>query len=410
MRTTFAKLSSTCTPIREAQPGSSKLLGTLAVLRSMRRGVTGFAQEQGKGQATVTEKRRDNGRKSRCKIGELARNPQYSDHAYKGARQSGLGEAWGSGRGNVQLVRGRRAYAVLAKHPHRHACSDRKLVVRANGIRIIWLYGKAGTGKSTIFHTVAQTLDDAGLLGASFFSTRGRAGRSHGKLLFATIASQLAIFWPDIRHAIAAALDDEPLLCEKYLTVQFEKLLLQPLQSASRASTPPTGVVVVIDALDECDSAESIRTTLLLLSRIEAVTSIRSRIFMFSRPEPPVELGFRTMSGDLHVDVRLEEAQVMFIAHDIQIFYGTGTAQDALSPQKTPVRPTFKDGFIPRLCRSFLTSLEGKLTWRHLLNHLEKDAEHRYFRLNVQFGGQEPRLDDIAEINKLSQDVNLDKY
>ncbi|TKA52200.1 hypothetical protein B0A55_13006, partial [Friedmanniomyces simplex] len=39
----------------------------------------------------------------------------------------------------------------------------------------------------------------------------------------------------------------------------------------------------------------------------------------------------------------------------------------------------------------------------------EKDAEHRYFRLNVQFGGQEPRLDDIGAMEKLSQDVNLSK-
>ncbi|TKA79239.1 hypothetical protein B0A55_06270 [Friedmanniomyces simplex] len=53
--------------------------------------------------------------------------------------------------------------------------------------------------------------------------------------------------------------------------------------------------------------------------------------------------------------------------------------------------------------------LDGELTWRHLLNHLEKDAEHRYFRLNVQFGDQEPRLDDIGAMEKLSQDVNLSK-
>ncbi|KAK0866001.1 hypothetical protein LTR87_015181 [Friedmanniomyces endolithicus] len=94
---------------------------------------------------------------------------------------------------------------------------------------------------------------------------------------------------------------------------------------------------------------------------------------------------------------------------DVVLSLGTGTGQDGTSPQKTPLRPTFEDGFIPRLCRSFLTSLDGELTWRHLLNHLEKDAEHRYFRLNVQFGGQEPRLDDIGAMEKLSQDVNLSK-
>lgn len=73
------------------------------------------------------------------------------------------------------------------------------------------------------------------------------------------------------------------------------------------------------------------------------------------------------------------------------------------------MRQTFKDGFIPRLCRSFMTGLDGELTWRNLLNHLEKDAEDRYFRLNVQFGGQEPRLDDISAMDKLSHDVSSSK-
>jgi len=177
-----------------------------------------------------------------------------------------------------------------------------------NSKRIFWLCGKAGTGKSTISRTVAQNLEEVGLLGASFFFKRGRANRSHAKLLFPTIASQLANLLPEIRHAIAAALREDPLLCERYLTVQFEKLLLHPLRSSSRARASSAAVVVVIDALDECDSAESIKTTLLLLSQINAVTSIRLRVFVTSRPELPVELGFKTISGDLHVDVRLEEA------------------------------------------------------------------------------------------------------
>lgn len=177
-----------------------------------------------------------------------------------------------------------------------------------NSKRIFWLCGKAGTGKSTIARTVAQTLDKAGQLGASFFFKRGRADRSHAKLLFPTIACQLANLLPDIRHTIAAALDADASLCEKHLTVQFENLLRKPLQSISSTSTLPRGVVVVIDALDECDCSESIKTTLLLLSRIEAVTAVRLRIFVTSRPELPVELGFKNMSGDLRFVVRLEQA------------------------------------------------------------------------------------------------------
>jgi hypothetical protein len=189
------------------------------------------------------------------------------------------------------------------------------------GKRIFWLCGKAGTGKSTISRTVAQKLDDDGLLGASFFFKRGRADRSHAKLLFPTIARQLADLFPDVSHAIAASVDQDSLLWNKYLSTQFESLLLQPLQNVDPDSLAYADVVVVIDALDECDNIQDIGTTLLLLSRVEAITSLRLRIFVTSRPELPVELGFKDMSGDLHHDVHLEEAQEHSIAHDIRTFY-----------------------------------------------------------------------------------------
>ena len=187
--------------------------------------------------------------------------------------------------------------------------------------RIFWLCGKAGTGKSTISRTVAQKLDDDGLLGASFFFKRGRADRSHAKLLFPTIARQLADLFPDLAQFVAAALDQDSLLCDKYLTTQFDDLLLKPLQNVDRDSFSSAGIVLVIDALDECDNSESIKTVLLLLSRVEAITSVRLRIFVTSRPELPVELGFTDMSDHLHHDIRLEEAQKTSIAHDIRVFY-----------------------------------------------------------------------------------------
>jgi hypothetical protein len=187
--------------------------------------------------------------------------------------------------------------------------------------RIFWLCGKAGTGKSTISRTVAQKLEDNNLLGASFFFKRGRAERSHAKLLFPTIARQLADLFPGVAPGIAASLDRDSLLCDRYLSTQFEALLLRPLQNAVPSSLLSTGVVLVIDALDECDDSESVKTILCLLSKLGENTSLRVRIFVTSRPELPVELGFMDMDGDLHHDIRLEEAQKMSIAHDIHVFY-----------------------------------------------------------------------------------------
>lgn len=190
-----------------------------------------------------------------------------------------------------------------------------------NGERIFWLCGKAGTGKSTIARSVAHQLEAKGLLGASFFFKRGWADRSHAKLVFPTIARQLADAFPEVGHAIASSLDQDSLICDKHLRPQFDKLLFQPLQALSHNIAPLPGVVLVIDALDECDNSESIKAILMLLAKVEAITPVRLRIFVTSRPELPVELGFKDISGHLHHDVRLEEVQQTSIRHDIRIFY-----------------------------------------------------------------------------------------
>ncbi|KAK0249913.1 hypothetical protein LTS09_014936 [Friedmanniomyces endolithicus] len=184
------------------------------------------------------------------------------------------------------------------------------------GQRMFWLCGVAGTGKSTIARTVAESLHEDGLLGASFFFKRGRGDRSHATLLFPTIARQLADLFPEVGHTVASALDEDSLLCDKHLQPQFEKLLLQPLQQASHPSVRTASVVLVIDALDECEDGQTIMTILRLLSRIEVFTSIRLRIFLTSRPELPMEV-----RGDLHHDVRLEDVEQTTIERDIRVFY-----------------------------------------------------------------------------------------
>lgn len=95
---------------------------------------------------------------------------------------------------------------------------------------------------------------------------------------------------------------------------------------------------------------------------------------------------------------------------DVVLSIGTGTVAAATTPQTTSPEQAFSSKFIPRLCRSFLTSLDGELTWKHLLNHLDRDAEKRYFRLNVNIKGSEPALDDLKAMDRLSREVNTSTY
>ena len=190
-----------------------------------------------------------------------------------------------------------------------------------NGKCIFWLCGMAGTGKSTISRTVSNILDKQLRLGASFFFKRGEGDRGNASRFFATIAAQLVHSIPGIEQSIANALESDSLLCEKNLQEQFDKLLSKPLASAAPGSLPPSGLVVVIDALDECERDADKRNVVRLLAQLQGIPALRLRIFLTSRPDLPVKLGFRTLHSHLHNDVVLEEVQAITIEHDIRVYF-----------------------------------------------------------------------------------------
>ncbi|KAH7397941.1 hypothetical protein BKA64DRAFT_745489 [Cadophora sp. MPI-SDFR-AT-0126] len=56
---------------------------------------------------------------------------------------------------------------------------------------LFWLNGMAGTGKSTIAHTIARKYFEEERLGASFFFSRGGGDVSHASKFLTSIAVQL---------------------------------------------------------------------------------------------------------------------------------------------------------------------------------------------------------------------------
>jgi hypothetical protein len=181
---------------------------------------------------------------------------------------------------------------------------------------IFWLNGMAGTGKSTISRTVAQYFKEKGQLGASFFFKRGERDRGTAKMFFTTICAQLLLRVPALIQHVEMAIDTDPYISGKLMKEQFDKLLLQPLLRLNQSE--PITITIVIDALDECEYAGDIRAILQLLPQVQKSKSIRLRIFLTSRPELAIRLGFH--QNNSYQDLVLHELPKPEIEHDIRVY------------------------------------------------------------------------------------------
>ncbi|KAG2141151.1 uncharacterized protein EDB93DRAFT_639803 [Suillus bovinus] len=130
---------------------------------------------------------------------------------------------------------------------------------------VLWLSGPAGKGKSAIAHTIAKWFKDVGGLGLCYcFDREQEAARRHEKI-FSTIARDLADRDPEMRRALADAVQNaNDLKNTADITQQWQKLLIEPLGKSSGSTDKP--IVIVIDALDESGGAETRRDLLRILA------------------------------------------------------------------------------------------------------------------------------------------------
>jgi hypothetical protein len=78
--------------------------------------------------------------------------------------------------------------------------------------------------------------------------------------------------------------------------------------------------VLVVDALDECDSEDDIRTIIQLVTEARTLKTVRLRVFLTSRPEIPIRHGFCQIPDTEHQDFVLHNISPSIINHDISIF------------------------------------------------------------------------------------------
>ncbi|RAH54376.1 WD40 repeat-like protein [Aspergillus piperis CBS 112811] len=190
----------------------------------------------------------------------------------------------------------------------------------SDGPCIFWLNGMAGTGKSTIARSVARRFQDKGQLGATYFFKRGEGDRGSARRFVSTITRQLIIAVPSLAPGVTKAIEDDPDISKRGFRIQFEKLLLEPL-SGMDESPNMRRLVIVVDALDECDDEQDLRLLLRLFPRLQESKSIQLHAFITSRPELPIQLGFQEdRVKENHRDLVLHRIPQPVIEHDISLF------------------------------------------------------------------------------------------
>lgn len=173
----------------------------------------------------------------------------------------------------------------------------------------------AGTGKSTIARTLAEARDKSNDLGATFFFKRGESDRTNLKNFVSTLARQLARNVSGLDIHIKAAIDIDSTIVDKRVQDQFRRLIIEPL---SKIPQTQSSLVFVIDALDECEQDGDVALLIRLFSTAQNA-SRRLRIFITSRPELPIRLGFKNIKGT-YEDLVLHEIPAPTIEHDITTF------------------------------------------------------------------------------------------
>lgn len=153
---------------------------------------------------------------------------------------------------------------------------------------IHWLHGPAGAGKSAVMQTLCRQLQDAGRFGGSFFFKREHKTCGNAKVIFATLAYQLALNQHDLKTLISKRIEADPSVLARSMDVQLRTLIVEPCKLLQDA--PPS--ILLIDGLDECDG-HKIQQELLRL--IGSIASDRCfRILVASRPEPHIREIFKS--------------------------------------------------------------------------------------------------------------------
>ena len=185
--------------------------------------------------------------------------------------------------------------------------------------KVLWVYGLAGTGKSTLSSTIARNMHSLQRLGAFFLFNRDKPLRD-SRTLIRTLAYRLADFDPCFRAAISPLVKQDSSITIRPLEYQFQNLLISALKSVEWSRGP---IVLIIDALDECGRKTNRRLLLQALSKGFSDLPSFIRIMVVSRQEEDIlqALGSHSHVVQYHLDtdsVTNKEDVLEYIRHRLE--------------------------------------------------------------------------------------------
>ncbi|QRW09432.1 Vegetative incompatibility protein HET-E-1 [Ceratobasidium sp. AG-Ba] len=163
------------------------------------------------------------------------------------------------------------------------------------------------------------------VLAASFFCSRQLPDCRDVNRIIPTIAYQLARVSAPFLHVISPILKENPDVHNKRIPEQFERLIVRPVNEVK--DTLPTNLVIVIDALDECDANTGVADILDVL--LAHAPGLPLRFFVSSRPDTNILDRMRLKQGDrVNTEMRLHELGRTVVQTDIRTYLN-----DALNPR-----------------------------------------------------------------------------
>ncbi|KAJ7369165.1 hypothetical protein DFH08DRAFT_763235 [Mycena albidolilacea] len=195
-----------------------------------------------------------------------------------------------------------------------------QLTVSSEGCNIFWLHGVAGSGKSTIAASIAHHFLKLNTLGVFIFFTRNQD--TSPRAVLHSIAFQLALLNEDFKVKLCDNLNRNPGVVNANINIQFQKLLKDPVSATQSCFSG--SIVVILDALDECDTSG--RQTLISLI-IKEFPQLRPTIcfFITSRRNEDIaaQLDNKNCITQLPFEVLSDQSQVsrdmlLYIQHRFQ--------------------------------------------------------------------------------------------